>query len=63
MDNPVRPYFFYLFWEGKDIKIERMTDTEANKLWGQGRHWIDVGLKTREEAEKKRLAYLSEASN
>jgi hypothetical protein len=35
-----------------------MTDAEAAKLWGQGNKFIDVGQKSKQEAEALRLVYL-----
>ena len=45
------------------IKIVRMTDSRAAGLYADGKRWLGVGMKTKEEAEKKRLAYLSGDSN
>ena len=53
--------YFYLFQEAGDIKIEQMTDAAAAELWQKGRRWIDVGMRTREEAEIKRTAYLKQS--
>ena len=41
------------------IKIVRMTDSRAAELYADGKRWLGVGMKTKEEAGKKRLAYLS----
>ena len=59
MDDP-RPYFYYLFQERDDIKIKKITDTETEQVWSRGQRWIDAGFRTREEAQAKRLLYLSE---
>jgi hypothetical protein len=45
------------------IKIVRTTDSRAAELYADGKRWLGVGMKTKEEAEKKRLAYLSGDSN
>jgi hypothetical protein len=50
MSETERPHFFYLIPDGSDIRIVEMTDIQAKELWTKGQRWIDVGLKTKEEA-------------
>ncbi len=54
-----RPIFFYLFPSGNDVKIKKMTDLEAGRLWDQGEHWLDVPHKTLEDAQEIRKQLLS----
>ncbi len=54
-----RPAFFYLFPSGSDIKIEKMTDVEAVKMWDQGKRWLDVPHKTLADAQEVRKQLLS----
>jgi hypothetical protein len=58
MDAPERPKYFYLFPEGKDIKIREMTDMQADKLLKQGKSWIGIPKKTRSDAEALRRQLL-----
>lgn len=59
MSEGDRPTFYYLFRDGQDFKIVAMTDMEAKTSWEKGKRWVDVGQKTRADAEKLRSAYLS----
>lgn len=49
--------FFYLFPKGNDFEIRQMTDVEAAALYDKGKSWVDVGKKTRAEAEELREVY------
>jgi hypothetical protein len=53
-----RPTFFYVFPKGKDFVIREMTDEQASVLYSRVERWIDVGKKTRTEAEELRKALL-----
>lgn len=61
MRENLRPIYFYLFRKGTDIEIVSMTDIEASKLY-ESRRWLDVGQKTKEDAEALRRKYLSDGS-
>jgi hypothetical protein len=63
MNTCGRPVLFYLFSKEDDIVIEEMADADASNPSRNGRRWVDVGMKTRKEAEAKRLAYLSKSKN
>lgn len=60
MPDSDRPIFYYLYPDGDDFKIERHTDEEAAKLWDQGRKFVDMGQKSKEEAEALRPVWLNE---
>jgi len=45
------------------IKIVRMTGSRAAQTYADGKRCLGLGMKTKEEAEQKRLAYLSGDSN
>src|SRR5436853_1087095 len=53
------PAFYYLFPQGGDVEILRLTDSRAAEMWEQGRPFLYVGLKTRAEAEALRQAHIS----
>ena len=53
------PTFFYLFDEGKDLRIVALTTAKASQLWEQGRRWVGVPQPTRAESEQLRDDLLS----
>ena len=48
------PTFFYLFEEGKNLRIVALTTAKASLLWEQGRRWVGVPQPTRAESEQLR---------
>jgi hypothetical protein len=53
-----QPSFFYLFPEGDDIKIHRMTEVEAMKLRDKSQRFLDKAQETLTEAEHLRSVWL-----
>jgi hypothetical protein len=56
--NTFESGFFYLFREGDDIKIHRMTEVEAMKLRDKGQRFLDKAQETLAEAEHLRSVWL-----
>jgi hypothetical protein len=59
MNTSERPTFFYLFRDGDDIKIRKMTDVKALELREGGQEFLDKAQNTLAEAEHVRLLWLS----
>jgi hypothetical protein len=50
-ETPQRPVYFYLVLRNGKAVIEQRTDTEMNELWNKGVRFLDVGKKSRADAE------------